>query len=72
MAQVAPEHSWYQLYNSIDRAIADGRYRCLDWGSGIASEKLLLFNDSEPRIRLRAAGGPRSTIRSCRVRWRSR
>ena len=43
----------------LDRAIADGRYRCLDWGSGIASEKLLVFNDSEPRIRLRAAGGPR-------------
>jgi hypothetical protein len=43
----------------LDRAIADGRYRCLDWGSGVASEKLLVFNDAEPRTRLRAAGGPR-------------
>ncbi len=38
----------------LDRALADGRYSCLDWGSGIASEKLLAFNASEPRTRLQA------------------
>ena len=41
----------------LDRAIADGRYTCLDWGSGIASEKLLSFNTSEPRTRLQARSG---------------
>ncbi len=42
----------------LDRAIADGRYTELDWGSGIASEKLLTFNASEPRTRMQA----RSTL----------
>jgi diguanylate cyclase (GGDEF)-like protein len=38
----------------LDRAIADGRYSELDWGSGTASEKLLTFNSSEPRTRMQA------------------
>ncbi|MBK6870497.1 MAG: GNAT family N-acetyltransferase [Kineosporiaceae bacterium] len=38
----------------VDRALADGRYTELDWGSGIASEKLLTFNAFEARTRLQA------------------
>ncbi|MEZ5378419.1 MAG: GNAT family N-acetyltransferase [Acidimicrobiales bacterium] len=46
---------------ALNRALADARFKTLDWMNGVAAEKLLMTNVAENRARIVATSGSRFT-----------